>query len=150
MKSWKVHYLNKYPGGSVESSETSFKVYDGEGKLVIAMEKGGDGGWHDRSEENGLEGRHDLAPIPKDSRVHKVVDGNIGKDDLAEERESLREEFVRGNKIASCAELKKEGFDFCDKQRVTRRPDKKQIAASEAAAEEAAPAKKKKGSKKSA
>jgi len=122
MKSWKVHYMNKYPGGHCESSECCFKAYDKDGKLRVALEKGGDGGWHDRSEEYGLSCRHDLSPIPKDSRVHKVVDGKIGRDDLGDERESLREEFMKDGKVLSCEELSKKGFAFDDKQKVSRRP----------------------------
>jgi len=148
MKSWHVHYMNKYPGGYCEESGSSFKVYNGEGKLVVAMDKGGDGMWHDKSEEMGLSGRHDLSPIPKDSRVHKVVKGKIGRDDLADEREELRNEFERDGVIPSCEELEKEGFRFDEKQRVTKRPDAQAEAeeAEEAEGEEAAP--KKKGSKK--
>lgn len=150
-KSWHVHYQNKYPGGYCEESETSFKVYNGEGKLVVCMSKGGDGMWHDRSEEMGLSGKHDLSPIPKDSRVHKVVGGKIGKDDLADEREELRNEFEREGRIPSCEELEKEGYRFDEKQRVTKRPDASDEAeaSEEGEAEAAAPAKKK-GSKKKA
>lgn len=122
MKSWKVHYLNKYPGGHCESSGSSFKVYDAKGKLQVALEKGGDGMMHDRSEEYGLEGRHDLSPLPKDARVHKVVEGKIGRDDLADEREKSREEFMHNGKVLSCEELAKKGFAFDEKQKVSRRP----------------------------
>lgn len=147
MKTWKVHYLNKYPGGSVESSDSSFKVYNGKGKLVVALEKGGDGMMHDKSEEYGLEDRHDLSPIPKDSRVHKVVNGKIGRDELADEREDLRAEFERDGKILSCEELQKEGFSFDEKQRVMRRPDASQEIAGDEG-DESKPVKK--GSKKKA
>jgi len=142
MKSWQVHYLNKYPGGHVECSDSSLKAYNSEGKLCVAIEKGGDGGYHDRSEEYGLEGRHDLAPIPKDARVHKVSGGKISRDEEADEREELAGEFLRDGRIASCDELKKEGYQFCDKQRVLRRPVEEKVASSDAPA--------KKGSKKRA
>jgi hypothetical protein len=133
MKSWKIHYLNKYPGGSVESSESSFRVYDKDGDLRVALVKDGGGSWADISAEEGLPDRHDLAPIPKEARVHKLVKGVVGHDrdgkdvhgevigldDKAEERKKSREEFAdESGRIMSCAELKaKKGFDFDEKQR---------------------------------
>lgn len=150
MKSWHAHYMNKYLGGYCEESDTSFKVYNGEGKLVVALAKGGDGGWHDKSEEMGLSGKHDLSPIPKDARVHKIVDGKIGRDEEADEREELRNEFERDGVILSCEELKKEGYAFDEKQRVTRRPSKEDQAESESASDEEVEAPKKKASKKKA
>ncbi len=122
-----VHYMNKW-GGHVESSDSSFRVYDAKGKLVVALEKGGDGQWHDKSEAMGLIGRHDLAPIPKDARVRKMVGGKLAFDEHAEERMKLAGEFERGGCIASCDQLKADGFEFDEKQRVTRRPEKKASA----------------------
>lgn len=121
MKSWQVHYANKYPGGYCEASDHSFKVYDGAGKLRVCLTFGGDGQWHDRSEEFGLSDRHDLSPIPKDSRVKKVVDGKIVDDEKAAERKELAKKFLSedGSKVLSCKELSvAKKFSFDDKQRV--------------------------------
>lgn len=124
MKSLAVHYRNKYPGGHVEQSENSLRAYDAEGKLRVRLEKGGDGMMHDMSEADGLDDRHCLAPIPKDSRIHKVRDGKISRDELADERENLKEEFVdESGRVQSCEELKKQGYEFCPAQKVTRRPE---------------------------
>lgn len=113
MLSWKAHYLNKYPGGSVESSENSFRVYDAAGKLRVSMEKSSSG-MECTSEKNGLEDAHDLAPIPKDSRIHKIVGNKIVRDDKADEREELKNKFLSedGLKILSCEDLKAHGFEF--------------------------------------
>lgn len=123
MLSWKAHYLNKYPGGSVEGSENSFRVYDADGKLRVSMEKSSSG-MECTSAQNGLSDAHDLAPIPKDSRIHKIVGNKVVRDDKADEREELKNEFLSedGLKILSCAELKEKGYEFDDKQRVSARP----------------------------
>lgn len=149
MKSLQVHYLNKYPGGHVEASESSVRVYDVDGKLRLALNKGGDGMMHDMSEGMGLMDRHDLSPIPKDARLKKVNKaGHISDDDLAGERAELVGEFVRDGKVLSCDELTAEGYAFCEKQKVQRRPSK-EVAEMEAEAEVDAPVAKK-GSKKRA
>lgn len=123
MKSLVAHYMNKYPGGHCEPSDAGFRAYDANGKLRVVLEKGGDGMMHDISEQYGLEDRHDLAPIPKDSRLFKVRDGKVAKDELHDERMELHKEFVQDGKVLSCAELKEQGYAFCDKQTVTRRPE---------------------------
>ena len=111
MKSYVVHYQNKYPGGLVLSSEHSIDVYsDGH---RVALRKNGAGQWVDQSEEMGCVDRHCLAPIPRDARVMKLhKDGRIVKDDQAEARKPVRQELadheVGGDgKVPSIYELHK-------------------------------------------
>lgn len=124
MKAWVVFYQNKYPGGRVVASESQIDVFCKEGHHCVSLAKNGAGQWQDNSEEYGLKHRHDLAPIPKDARPKKVVAGKIGKDELHDERVELAEEFEADGKILSCEELKKNGYDFDEKQRVIARPAK--------------------------
>ena len=119
MKSWIVHYKNKYPGALVEAGDDRLDVYLGDEHL-IAIRKDGAGMWTDVSAEYGCSEKHDLAPIPRDSRVHKVVDGKVGFDELHEERKSKRAEFQDGRKVLSMSELKEKGYEFDDKGRVAR------------------------------
>lgn len=108
MKSWIVHYKNKFPGGQVQASENAIDVYDVDGDHVIALRKNGAGMWADESEALGLSERHDLAPIPKDARVHKVVDGKVSFDEKHEERKEARKSLLRKNKILSEKEYEAE------------------------------------------
>ena len=119
MKSYVVHYKNKYPGGSVRADESSIDVYCKGGKHRVALRKNGAGQWVDCSEELGCEDRHCLAPIPKNARVHKLfADGKIGKSEEAAEREpvaaKLADHAVGGaGKVPSIKELEaaKEAFE---------------------------------------
>lgn len=131
MKSLYVHYKNKYPGGRVVMSDGSLDVYSKSGEHVVALRKNGAGQVVCVSEELGLRDKHCLSPIPKDSRVFKAVSqehkpSKIGKDEKADEREQLAEEFlcpVHGDKVLSCEELEKNhGFKFDEKQRLTEGP----------------------------
>lgn len=125
MKGWKVHYMNKIPGSRVQMSDSSFDVFDANGEHVVALRKNGAGQWMDVSEEEGLSGRHCLAPIPKDSRVHKINEaGHVSLDEKHEERKKLRMQFLcdKGQKVLSCAELSKRGWEFDEKQRVAKAP----------------------------
>ena len=121
MKSLYLHYKNKYPGGQVHSTESSLDVYSASGEHVIAMRRDGSGSMIDQSEAFGLRDRHDLAPIPKESRIHKMVDGKIGLSEESEERKKSAMSFLCPDKkdvILSCDVLsKKHGFKFDDKQR---------------------------------
>ena len=101
MLSWVVHYKNKYPGSRVVQSENALDVYDASGEHVVALRKNGAGQMVCESEKYGCVDRHDLAPIPKDSRVHKVQDGKVGFDEKAESRKESRKALMRGNKILS-------------------------------------------------
>lgn len=121
MKSWIVHYKNKYPGALVVAGEDYLDVHFGDEHL-IALRKDGAGMWVDMSAEFGCSERHDLAPIPRDSRVHKVVEGKVGFDELHEERKAKRSEFLDGRKVVSMSELKAKGYEFDEKGRVAARP----------------------------
>lgn len=123
--------MNRWPGCQVQSSDSSINVYDKKGEHVVAMVKNGAGSWVDKSEELGLKGRFDLSPIPKDARVHKVKNGKISRDERADEREKMREEFLDKNgRVMSCEELSHEdiGYSFSKEQEVKRRPDGKAVA----------------------
>lgn len=124
MKSWQVHYLNKYPGGHVQASESALDVYDRDGQHRVALRKDGGGSWVDMSEAEGCPDRHDLSPIPKESRVHKIQKGCVGKDEKADQRLKSRSEFDRDGKIPSCEELEKEGYAFEKDFSVKARPQK--------------------------
>lgn len=120
-KSWHVHYLNKYPGGSVRSSGSGMDVYNAEGEHVVALRQNGAGQLLDESEALGLRDRHDLAPIPKEARVYKIKDGKIGKSEEFEDRMAARENHVcpeRGDVVLSCEDWKKHGKSFDEKQKV--------------------------------
>ncbi len=98
MLSWVVHYKNKYPGGKVQASENAIDVYDVQNNHAVALRKNGAGQWVDESEKFGCVDKHCLAPIPKDARVHKVVDGKVGLDEKHEERIEKRADLLRGDR----------------------------------------------------
>lgn len=129
MRSLYVHYKNKYPGGSVRSSDDAVDVYSASGEHVVALRKNGAGQMLDVSEELGLRDRHCLAPIPKDSRIFKIKEGKVSEDEAASDRISKRGAFVcpkHQDKILSCAELEKEhGFKFDERQRALEMPKAK-------------------------
>lgn len=105
MKAWHVHYLNKYPGGQVCSGEDYVDVYDADGNHRVAVRKNGAGQWSDESAAFGLPDCHDLSPIPKDARVHKLhKDGKIGLDEKHAERKAARQALVKDGKIPSMEE----------------------------------------------
>jgi hypothetical protein len=104
MKSWVVHYRNKFPGSKVQSTEDSLDVFSLDGEHLVAVRKDGGGQWRDVSEEMGCLYRHDLAPIHKDARVHKLQkDGKIGLDELAQERKQKSKSWKTGHEIESQA-----------------------------------------------
>lgn len=107
MKSWIVHYKNKYPGGLVLASEQSINVYCNRGVHRVSMQRDGHGNMVCVSEELGLRDGHSLDPIPKNSRVWKLyASGKIalseeGKDRLVDARSMMVE-----GRIPSIAEFK--------------------------------------------
>lgn len=109
MKSYHVHYANKYPGGRCSGSENSFDAYDAEGNHCVALRKDGAGQWSDKSEEFGCKDKHDLSPIPKDARYMKLYpDGKIGKSEEHDERKPNAHKYAKenGGKVPSEKELK--------------------------------------------
>lgn len=116
MKSYHVHYMNKYPGGKVFSSENSIDVYCERGFHRVALRKDGGGSWVDRSKEFGALDEHSLEPIPKDSRVMKLY--RKDRDDViapAEEhgvRKQASAQLAVDGKILSIPEYEKKGFKF--------------------------------------
>jgi hypothetical protein len=113
--------MNKYPGGQVRESGESLDVWNKDGEHVIAIRKNGAGQLVDCSEEMGLRDRHDLAPIPKQARCYKMVDGKVSRDDQYEARLEERKKYLCPEKkdvVLSCAELeKKYGKRFDEKQK---------------------------------
>lgn len=89
-QSYVAHYKNKYPKCQIKSSDSSFDVYSEDGHHLIALRKNGAGQLQDHSEEMGCEERHDLAPIPKESRAWKLyASGVVGKSEEHEERKAF-------------------------------------------------------------
>lgn len=130
--SWIAAYKNRFPGGHVDASETTMDVYDKSGAHRVALRKDGAGQWQCVSETLGLSDGHDLAPIPRDARVYKVVNGKIAMDEFAEDRQTLSAEFDDGSgRIMSMAEMRAESkeYQFDDKGRVVSRPSKQVSAA---------------------
>lgn len=112
MKSYVAHYRNKYPGGRVDFSENHLDAYDKDGTLRVALRIGGGGVLLDKGDELGASDKHDLAPIPKNARVHKLTkDGKITLDEKAAERKQAVEKLVSGGKIHSIAEYKEAGAE---------------------------------------
>ena len=118
-KSWVVHYRNKYPGGQVQASDSAIDVYDSHGDHVVALRKNGAGQWSDQSEEFGCKDKHCLAPIPKDARLYKEIDGKLAKDEKYEERMKAKDEYLcdEDRKVLSCKELEAKGLSFDASQR---------------------------------
>lgn len=122
LKSLVVHYKNKYPGADVSAYDDGLDVFQG-GEHKVAIRKSGAGQFVCVSEEMGCSDRHDLSPIPKDARVHKVDEkGRIALDEKSEERKKMRSDFIHGGKVLSCDELKAKGWEFDRDQRVIRKP----------------------------
>lgn len=118
-----THLKNKYPGAQVFSSENAIDVYK-DGEHLVALRKNGSGQMLCESERLGAKDTFCLAPIPKDSRVHKVIDGKLGLAEEGEERKSLSKKFQDSNgKVLSCKELESKGWEFCSKQKVVRIPE---------------------------
>lgn len=137
MKSYTLHYRNKYPKGHVQSTENAVDVYDHEGNHCVALRKNGAGQWIDESAAQGCLDKHDLAPIPKDSRLFKeeskdgVMTGRIIKDEKYDERTSKIDQFLDESDrfVMSCDDLKKKGFEFDEKQKVTQSPKAAELPA---------------------
>lgn len=125
MKSWAIHYKNKYPGAHVQVTEGAIDVYSGDGEHLIAIRKNGFGQWSDESEAFGCPERHDLSPIPRDARIYKEKDGKIVFDELHEKRREKRQKFLDDGKILSIAELSKLGHRFDDKGDHVSGPEEK-------------------------
>jgi hypothetical protein len=124
MDSLYIHYKNKYPNGRVMQTDTSLDVFNSAGEHVVALRKNGAQQMVCVSEAMGLRDKHCLAPIPKDSRVHKLVEGKVSFDDKAEERMKLKDNFLcpeREDVILSCAELtKNHKMVFDEKQKLQK------------------------------
>lgn len=110
-KSIVVHYRNKYPKGAVHASDSAIDVYDAEGNHCVALRKNGANQMVCQSKEMGCRDSHDLSPIPKDARVHKLYsDGTIGKSEEASAREKIASELAAyglggAGKVPSIQEL---------------------------------------------
>lgn len=86
MHPYVAHLRNKYPQGRVDYRDDAIDAYDAKGEHRVALRKNGAGQMLDVSKELGLSDVFCLAPIPKESRVHKFKNGILGLDELAAER----------------------------------------------------------------
>lgn len=112
MKSYVAHYMNKYPGGSVDSDgETYLRAFDAAGKLRVVLGHGA-GSVRDNSKLAGALDCHDLSPIPKDCRVFcdraEGVERHQEADARSEVAVALAEQF--GGKVPSVEEMLGENF----------------------------------------
>ena len=93
MKTFHVHYKNKYPDAQVVSTEKSLDVFQ-DGKHLVSIGKDAAGNFKDYSKEKGCEYGHDLCPLPKRVRIYKAcpISGHIVKDELHESRLERQDE----------------------------------------------------------
>lgn len=120
MKPYAVHYLNKYPGGRVDYSEDRLDAYDAQGAKRVSLRLGGNGLVADVGAETGAVDKHDLSPIPKNTRVHKLhTNGSVGLDDLAESRREQSAALASDGKILSIEEYKALGHEVDKEGNVT-------------------------------
>lgn len=120
MKSYVVHYKNKYPGAKVISSEDALDVFCADDRHRVALRKNGAGQFVCVSEEMGCDDSHDLAPIPKNARVHKLYkDGKIALSEEHAVRKEVAAKLATDGKIPSIAECQAAGLSVDDKGHVT-------------------------------
>jgi len=112
MKPYVAHYLNKYPGGSVDSDgETYLRAYDSEGKLRVVLALAA-GSVVDRSKMVGAKDCHDLSPIPKDTRVFCDLMHGIERHREADAREEVARALAKKfeGRVPSVEELCGDAF----------------------------------------
>lgn len=113
MKSWLVHYTNKYPGGRVEAMQRDMIVYCAAGKKRVQLWKNGADMWVDVSADHLCVDSHDLAPLPKEARAFKLyADGRVGPAEEHDDRVKVAQELARHpiggpGKVPSLDELTK-------------------------------------------
>lgn len=127
-KSHAIHYRNKYPKGRVTLSEDSVDVFCAGGRHRVALRKNGAGMMVDVSAEMGCEDSHDLAPIPKDARAHKLYSeagkaSRMGKAEEHDERVGYSADLAVDGKILSIDEYKKQGWKFDDSGAAIESPE---------------------------
>lgn len=135
MKSWIVHYKNKFPGCSVNATENSLDVFGADGTHLVSLVKNGAGQWVDRSEEMGCAKKHCTAPIPRDARVHKLckVTGNIILDEEAGERVKARRAVMNSaGEVRTIAEMQAQGHEFDSKGGLVKKAQPQQVSAPQA------------------
>jgi len=107
MKPFVAHYLNKYPGGTVDSdADTYLRAYDSKGKLRVVLADGA-GSVQDRSKLAGAPDCHDMAPIPKDCRVFCDRAEGVELHQEAESRKEVAKAVAEkfGGRVPSVAEI---------------------------------------------
>nr|BFD59648.1 hypothetical protein CKG001_17550 [Bdellovibrio sp. CKG001] len=115
MLSFVVHYKNKYPKARVEHNEDQLNVYAQDGSLLVALKRGGGGALVDVGEQLGAKDKHDMSPLPKNARVHKLtVDGKIALDEEHADRKPVAVALADlfGGKVPCIPSLKKKGYEF--------------------------------------
>ena len=112
MKSYAVHYMNKYPKGKVDFTEDKLNAYDAKGDLVVALRRGGNGQIMDLGPELGAVDRHDLSPLPKNARVFKLyTSGKIGPSEEAAPRAPVADQLAVDGRVPSIEECKEAGLE---------------------------------------
>lgn len=100
-KSQLCHLKSKYHGFLVIPQASGVDVFRKNGEHMLCVRDG-----VDLSPELGCSHRFDLSPIPKVTRLFKVVGEKIVQDELHAERLELRKNFVSyDGHVPSCYEL---------------------------------------------
>lgn len=125
MKSFFIHYKNKYPGGHVDYSHDRLDAFNKDGEHCVALRVNGAGQVYDASQEFGCRDHHDLSPIPKMTRLYKADEkGHVIQVAEYDARLKAMPEFLDTDRVMSCEELTAKGYEFDAKQLVTKAPSK--------------------------
>lgn len=116
LKSFLVHYKNKYPAGSVSLRGDALDVHDADGVHRVSLIMGGNGQIIDQGASVGAVDSHDLCPIPKNARAFKMyADGSVKLAEEGHERSKAAQAMAVDGKVLSIEEYKKQGATFDDK-----------------------------------
>ncbi len=113
MKSFIAHYMNKYPGGSVDSDGMTYlRAHDAKGNLRVVLCHAA-GSLQDRSKICGAPDAHDLAPIPKDCRVYCDREDGVEQHDEGEDRSAIAARVAAqfGGRVPSVHEMGGDRFE---------------------------------------
>ena len=118
--------MNRY-GGHCEATDHELRAYDSKGKLVVYLQRDGNGSIVDKSEAFGLEGRYNLAPIPKEARLwkHDKAGKLVKTTDHEARKEHLAKFKCSKGFVKSCEELESEDWSFDSELSVKKEPQQK-------------------------
>ncbi len=115
-KSLYAHYRNKYPEGFIQAREGDLDVHLPGGVHAVAIRDG-----RCVSEQIGCRDRHDLSPIPRNTRFMKICKktGLVVKDEKHDERRPVAIALAKGavggeGKVPSIEELRASGATDAD------------------------------------